>query len=46
MKNKRIPSFQKLWKNSFEEFYQDYERKEKLERIREKRMKMKESKAE
>ena len=36
----RIPAFEKLWKDSFEEFYLDVDRKEKLEKIRKKRLKL------
>ncbi|CAI2365335.1 unnamed protein product [Moneuplotes crassus] len=41
MKNERIPSFMKLWKGAYDEFYQDVDRKKKLEEIKEKRLKKK-----
>lgn len=42
MKNERIPAFQSLWKGVYDEFYQDVERKQKMEDIKQKRLKKKE----
>lgn len=43
MKNERISSFQKLWKNTYDDYYKDIEVKQKLENIKAKRLQKKEA---
>lgn len=43
MKNERISSFQKLWKNTYDDYYKDIEVKQKLENIKTRRMQKKEA---
>jgi hypothetical protein len=38
MKNERIPSFQKLWKDTYDDYYKDIEIKNRLEDIKAKRL--------
>ena len=41
MNKERVPSFERLWKNTFEEHYRDMERKDKLKEIEDKHSKRK-----